>query len=302
MGQFILSFAFDGKLDILGFEGTGKGLRPSSKHRDKVKNWAIPTNREDLDSFLWLIPFLRIFIPGRADHVMVLKEAYLKKVSAQAKIIKQHHNELEKCDLDLAKAHRSTMKPKKPTICRTYKEKGIFDWGPRQKASFHTIKNAITNNVVAKVDPNLQFHLLVDASQTSIGGILFQMKGVKPGTEASTKFAGNERIVIFLFYCLTDAETRYGNSERECLVVVRCLTEIKWLVANNSYEILIYLDHHALQDIFSKGDSEKARINAWLDRFSEFDLRLVHRPSRDQHIGLADGLSRMPTTKIDGRA
>lgn len=128
------------------------------------------------------------------------------------------------------------------------------------------------------------------------------MKGVKPGTEASTKFARNERIVMFLFYRLTDAETRYGNSERECLVVVRCLTEIKWLVANNSYEILIYSDHHALQDIFSKGDSEKARINAWLDRFSEFDLRLVHRPSRDQHIGLADGLSRMPTTKIDGRA
>lgn len=221
------TFAFDDKLDILGFEGTGEGLRPSSKHRDKVKNWATPKNREELDAFLWLTPFLRIFIPGRADHVMVLKEAYLKKVPAEAKAKKQHHDELEECDLDLAKAHRSMTKPKTPTIRRTYIEKGTFDWGPRQEASFQAIKNAITNNAVAGADPNLQFHLTVDASQTGIGGILFQMKGVKPGTEAATKFAENERIVMFLSYRLTDAETRYGNSERECLAVVRCLTEIK---------------------------------------------------------------------------
>lgn len=32
------TFAFDDKLDILGFEGTNEGLRPSTKHRDKVKN------------------------------------------------------------------------------------------------------------------------------------------------------------------------------------------------------------------------------------------------------------------------
>ncbi len=89
---------------------------------------------------------------------------------------------------------------------------------------------------------------------------------------------------MFLSYRLTDAETRYGNSERDCLAVVRCLTEIKWVVINSLYKILIYLDHRALQDIFTKGDSEKARINAWLDRFSGFNIQLVHQPSRDQHI------------------
>ena len=102
--------------------------------------------------------------------------------------------------------------------------------------------------------------------------MMFQMKKVKPGTEVATKFAENEWIVMFLSYCLTDAETRYGNSERKCLAVVRCLTEIKYLVANNFYEIFIYSDHRTLQAIFAKDDSEKARINAWLDWFSEFDL------------------------------
>ena len=32
------TFEFDDKLDILGFVGTNKWLRPSTKHRDKVKN------------------------------------------------------------------------------------------------------------------------------------------------------------------------------------------------------------------------------------------------------------------------
>ncbi len=125
------------------------------------------------------------------------------------------------------------------------------------------------------------------------------MKGVKPGPKAATKFAENEQILMFLSYRLTDAETLYGNSERGCLAVVRCLTEIKWLVINSPYKILIYSDHRVLQDIFTKHDSEKTRINAWLDRFSEFNIQLVHRPSRDQYIGLADGLSRMPTRLMD---
>ena len=32
-----------------------------------------------------------------------------------------------------------------------------------------------------------------------------------------------------------------------------------------------------------------------MDRLGEYDFKLVYRPSRDQHIGIADGLSRMPT-------
>lgn len=45
------TFAFDDKFDILGFEVTGEGLRSSIKHWDKVKNWATPTNCEELDAF-----------------------------------------------------------------------------------------------------------------------------------------------------------------------------------------------------------------------------------------------------------
>lgn len=54
--------------------------------------------------------FLYIFIPGQVNNLIVLKEAYLKKVFIEAKAIKQYHNELEKCSL--AKAQRLIIKPK----------------------------------------------------------------------------------------------------------------------------------------------------------------------------------------------
>ncbi len=157
----------------------------------------------------------------------------------------------------------------------------------------------MTNNAVAGADPNLQFHLSVDSSQIGIGGVLFQIKRMKPGIEAATKFAENQQILLFLSYCLTDVEIRFGNSERGCLTMVRCLTDIKWLVINSPYKILIYSDQRALQDIFIKSDNEKVQINAWLDWFGEFKIQLVHRLSRDQHIYLADGLSGMPTSLMD---
>ncbi len=120
------------------------------------------------------------------------------------------------------------------------------------------------------------------------------MEGVEAGTEATPNFRENERINMFISFRLSDAKTRYVNSKRECLAIIRCLSEVKWLVIGSRFPVMIYSDHRALSDIFSKRDSTKARINTWLDRLSGFDLKVVHRLLRDQYIGLADGLCRMP--------
>ena len=136
---------------------------------------------------------------------------------------------------------------------------------------FDAIKSAIANNAMSSIDPRVQFHLAVDASQTAIRGVLFQLQGVPSGTEASLQFKSHERINLFLSFKLADAETRYVNSERECLAVVRCLNEVKKLVIGSLYPVMIYSDHTALRDIFTKGDNKKARINGWLDQLGEFD-------------------------------
>ena len=50
-----------------------------------------------------------------------------------------------------------------------------------------------------------------------------------------------------------------------------------------------------LSPFLPPGQTEKGRIATWLDKLGESDVKVCHRSSRDQHIGLADGLSRMPT-------
>ena len=147
---------------------------------------------------------------------------------------------------------------------------------------------------MAGADPDAQYHLATDASQNALGGCLFQIRDALPGTEATPTIALNERIIMFLSYRLNDAETRYSNSERECLATVKCLAKVRWLVIGSKYSVIIYSDHEALKPIFATGQTEKGRVATWLDRLDEFDSKVVHRPSRDQHIGLADGLSQLP--------
>ena len=101
-------------LKVLGFEGSTAELRPFIKHKDKIKNWPTPTK---LNAFLWLTPFLRIFIPERAQFVMQMKKAYLQQVLDEPKPKREHNDETEDCDKDFTKPARSP-KSKRPTIRR----------------------------------------------------------------------------------------------------------------------------------------------------------------------------------------
>ncbi|SLM37531.1 Retrotransposon gag domain [Lasallia pustulata] len=92
-------------LDLLGFTGGAGTIRPSIKHRDKVMNWPIPTNRQELDAFVYLTPFLKNFIAGQASHVLTLKKAYLEQVPAEP-VKPKNRPEIEACDEDLTKPAR----------------------------------------------------------------------------------------------------------------------------------------------------------------------------------------------------
>lgn len=281
-------------LELLGFEGDSKGIRPSLKHREKIRNWPIPESRAELDAFLWLTPFLRIFIPGRSQLVMIMKEAYMMQAPDEPKKKEPHDDSGEDCDEDFTKEAR-TKKRSKPTIRKKWVEKSGFDWGKPQLDAFNRIKEAISTNAMAGADPDLQYHLSADASQSGLGSSLFQLHGTKPGTEAIPKFQPSERIILSMSYRLLDAETRYSNSERECYAIVRSLAEVRRLVVGSRYPVMVYTDHEALKSLFNTGKTENGTLAAWMDRLGEYDLKLFHRPSRDQHIGIADGLSRMPT-------
>ena len=61
-------------------------------------NWPMPTNRQELNAFIWLTPFLQIFILGQLEHVPKLKETYLKQEQANIKTSKPKE-QVKECDL-----------------------------------------------------------------------------------------------------------------------------------------------------------------------------------------------------------
>ena len=264
------SHFFCQSLDFVGLEAGPNGLRPSLRKREAILQWPTPTCTAEVDAFCYLTPFLRRFIPGRADLVRILKYGQTEKVdkgTGKSKRIDEVENGCE------------------------------FYWDREKEVAFQAIKQAIANNAMASPNPNAQYYLAVHASKRGIGGVLFQLEGIPPGEEAGNEkvYRNVERIIMFMSFRLSDAETRYSNSEREALAVVRCLAEVRWMVIASQYQILVYTDHEALRTLLTGLDNDAhGRIAKWQERLGEYDIKLLHRSARTHFMGIADGLSRLP--------
>ena len=60
------------------------------------------------------------------------------------------------------------------------------------------MKRSICENAMIGGDLSYQYHIAVDASQQGIGGVVFQLPGLKPGTNMERKHAGEMRIIMFI--------------------------------------------------------------------------------------------------------
>ncbi|GAQ40884.1 hypothetical protein BA78_7746 [Aspergillus niger] len=121
---------FTSSIGILGHERAKGGLRPSADKITAIRNWPTPTDEEQLSRFLYALPFLRIYIPGRADLTKILRAAVQCEGKGQAK------------------------------------KKTGYVWGPQQKEAFQRVKYWITRTGLAGGDPAKQYHLATDASNT----------------------------------------------------------------------------------------------------------------------------------------
>ena len=265
------SYFFCDSLDFVGLEAGRNGLRPSLRKRESILQWPTPSSQEEVEAFCYLTPFLRRFIPGRAELVRIMK----------------YGNEMPLLETRAESQNKQAITREVP-----------FQWSKERDVAFQAMKQAIANNAMALPDPEAQYHLAVDASKRGIGGIVFQLEGIEAGTEAgnSASHRTAERIVMFMSFRLSDVETRYSNSEREALAVIRCLAEIGWIVIASKHPVLVYTDHSALKTLLTGLDNDAhGRIARWQERLGEYDIQLLHRSAKTHFMGIADGLSRLPT-------
>ena len=84
-----------------------------------------------------------------------------------------------------------------------------WEWGPEQDAAWHAVKRLLTEQAVLAT-PNSRdpFHVVVDASDYAIGGILFQ----------------NDKVVAHEGRKLKPPELNYGVGEKEFLAAHYCHT------------------------------------------------------------------------------
>ena len=241
---------FGRTLRLVGLEVGENGIRPSLRKRKMIEEWPTPTSWEDVNAFCYLTPFLRRFIPGRAELVKIMKKGMYMEEEESRSDPERKEPELE---MEIGQEKRREKGAKK-----SRKRAGLFTWTIEHEEAFQALKQAITTNAMASPDPEQQYHLAVDASKKGIGGTLFQLDGISPNTEANNSQAhrDRERRIMFNSFRLGDAETRHSNSEREELAVIRCLAEVRWMVISSPYAIFVYTDHEALRVLLTGLDND----------------------------------------------
>ena len=156
-----------------------------------------------------------------------------------------------------------------------------FQWTPEAETAFQELKIRFTEApVLAQPDPERQFILEVDASDSGVGAVLCQ------------RAAADDKIHPCAFFSrrLTPAERNYTVGDRELLAVYAALKEWRHWLEGTELPFLVWSDHRNLTYI---RDAKRVsdRQARWAQFFSRFNFTLSFRPGSAN--GRADALSRL---------
>lgn len=155
-----------------------------------------------------------------------------------------------------------------------------FVWSSAAQAAFEKLKTMFTNApVLIHPDPDLQFVVEVDASDSGVGAVLSQRLPVDQKLHPCAFFSRR----------LTPAERNYDVGNRELLAVVLALQEWRHWLEGSVNPFIVWTDHKNLSYLQSarRLNPRQARWALFLGRFN---FTLTYRPgSRNQK---PDALSR----------
>lgn len=158
-------------------------------------------------------------------------------------------------------------------------ERSIFMWGPKQKAAFKAVKEAIMNRVkLYRFDPTQHLVLHCDASQYAGGCWLTQHQS---GSE-------NMNTIAFFSKKLTPAEQVMSAFAREALILLWSLQKCRPYIQSSPHITLVYTDAHSLQ--YVQASTRSALSSRLLAKVADLRFEIRHIPGVDNVV--ADALSR----------
>ena len=162
------------ELHFLGHHVDKHGIHPLPEKVAAIQEFPQPASLKKLRGFLGLVNFYRRFIPGFARILAPLND-----------LLCEHNH-------------------------RPHKQ---LAWTPICDQAFKDIKTALANaTLLVHPDSTLPFSIMVDASDTAVGGVLQQ------GTD------GSWQTIAFFSQRLKPAETKYSTFGRELPVLAVYLT------------------------------------------------------------------------------
>jgi hypothetical protein len=112
-----------------------------------------------------------------------------------------------------------------------------FEWTDECTAALDKLINIVTSDsVLQRLDQEKPFKLEVDASQFTLGAILYQRDN-----------KGKLRPVAYHSETFNEAERGYDIHDRELLAVVKGLENWQHLLLGAKHEVTVYTDHTNLQ-------------------------------------------------------
>ncbi len=229
------------QLKTLGNVISEKGLYPDPERVLQIMNWVQPSCPSSLSSFLSVVNYLRIFI----RHYSTLT-AGLNKLK--------------------------TLKPAQFTAA----------WQPKHSVAFLLIKKALAAGPLLKhPDWNKQFTIVVDASITGLGGVLYQPSNPRDPPTPDT-------IVQFFSRSLKDYEKGFSVYRLELSAIIFGLRNCDEFLYGRHFTILT--DHGALTFLESQKNVNRILLGHFA-ALSEYSFSIFHLPGRLNKP--SDGLSRM---------
>ena len=159
----------------------------------------------------------------------------------------------------------------------------VIQWDDVTREHYALLKRAFaTAPYLRYPDFNKRFVVACDASQTGVGGVLYQ-----PDDENDTITPDN--IVMITSKKLTTSQRRYPVYKKELWGMVYCLRKFHSYIWMRR-DTVVYTDHKPLMHILNQ-QTLSVSLQQWIDVIMNYDLTIKYRPGI-LHV-VPDALSRM---------
>lgn len=159
-----------------------------------------------------------------------------------------------------------------------------IQWTDDAENSFVKIKQLLVSApILSQPDFSQRFYVASDASNTGLGGVLFQV------------IDGKERVIAYASRSLSRAERNYSVVERECLAVLFNIEKFRGFVEGVPFTVIT--DHYSLLWL-STIKNPSGKLARWAIRLRQHTFDLVHRKGVQNVI--PDALSRIKEAEENG--